>query len=143
MWRYQGVSVYMILVLGGLAACGTQGTASPGVGSGSACAAPFTKVSDAIVTPGESVVATATDMWNDCTDSDKVPDVETPDVLPLTAQPIVWQQGSQDSILTTTDANLDGVIETSVMIPTDAQSGPAEIRIGAAEPVTVTVEPQN
>lgn len=141
--------IVAFLVLGAVTSCGAGATGDPGgTGGDAACAAPITEVSDTTVAPGESVVVTAADMWDECIDHDSVAvgepvDRRTREPRPLTAEPVVWEQNSQDCVLTHADADSDGVIELSVTSPADAQRGKAEIRIGDAEPATIAVEARN
>lgn len=159
MWRqHRAVPAVVIVILGGLAACGSdeqpsdrgeesvqaQNDADETTGISASCAKPLTDVSDATVAAGESIVVSAEGMWKQCLP----PGWNTPGVTPGERAPdtdlhVVWRQGSAESVLDTVDANADGVVELSVTIPDDAQPGAAGITIDTAVSATVTVESAN
>jgi hypothetical protein len=127
-WPFCGVLITGALLTG---CSSTEGGSS----SSGACAQPLTVAAVASVRPGESLDVSAEDMWTECHDQG-----ETDPLSPLTNLPVVWRQSGGDVELARVDADPDsGRASATVTVPKDAAVGTAQVVIGDAQPVKITI----
>lgn len=103
-----------------LTACDHPG----GVSTSAACAQPTSSASRSTVSPGQSVVLTATDMFDGCDDQGYARGKRA-----FRGLTVSWTQNSRSTQLDTVDADSAGRMSVRVTIPRDARPGPAALSL--------------
>ncbi len=103
--------------------------------SSAGCVAHRSQTSVAEVTAGQSLQVSADWLWSDCNDTNGGTWGHA-----LRDQAITWTQSQVSTELARADADpRTAHLEVAVTVPASARPGPAEIRIGDAEPAKLTV----
>ena len=113
---------------------GLQGlTGCAGSSGGGACASPEISSSASKVKPGGTVQVTGVYFVDGCQS-----ELNAPLPPPLRQQPIEFTQGGRSTTLGRVDSE-DGTIEVSVIVPKDAEPGPADLQVGRSNVIRLTI----
>lgn len=110
---------------------------------GGSCAAPFTQAEKSVLSPGQPVAVSAFYLWSGCADYEIVDEdgsVTREEMHLVRDAPVMFTQNDRTEELARVDAHGDiGTAKTTVTVPDWAETGPAQLQIGLAEPATVQV----
>jgi len=118
------------VVLLAVAGCGSGDD-----GAAAGCGGPDVRLTPTTVAPGDDVRVQARFLWAECYD---IGQTGTPP--PLDDVAVSFRSGDRTVPLATLDPEPDGTMDTTVRVPDDAPSGPAQIAVDFAT-ADVTVEP--
>lgn len=142
--------VVLALVTSSLAGCASQsGSAGPvpprvlatteaATDGGSndaaaACAAPTASIRPLKSRPGDLLLVTGEGFMASCNDTGQGRDGAAQDV------PVVLEQGRRQWDLGSADAAEDNALRVTVAVPVDAERGRAQVRVGSAQPVRLSI----
>ena len=115
-------------------ACSWQDLTPPGADSAS-CAGPYVETTPRQAQPGESVEVLSQHQLSGCYDTGQLRAAE-----PLPDLPVTLTQGTSSTRYDPVDAHgSDGVLRTTITVPSDAPPGLAEVTVGAAPPALLMV----